>query len=75
MKKKKTLLLVSSPARHFLSFEFSSLFVCRRRSLLHSLFLSLLFAPETPVTMGLTFTKLFARLFSKREMRILMVSG
>jgi hypothetical protein len=25
--------------------------------------------------MGLTFTKLFARLFSKREMRILMVSG
>ena len=25
--------------------------------------------------MGLTFTKLFARLFSKKEMRILMVSG
>ena len=25
--------------------------------------------------MGLAFTKLFARLFSKKEMRILMVSG
>jgi len=30
---------------------------------------------RAPATMGLTFTKLFARLFSKREMRILMVSG
>lgn len=30
-------------------------------------------AARRSATMGLTFTKLFARLFSKKEMRILMV--
>ena len=59
---------------HFYVFSLSS-FPLSLVVLLRSLSSLLVLPPKTPVTMGLTFTKLFARLFSKREMRILMVSG